>query len=59
MGLLAQLPPRTDGPKTNRKMFQQQNSDKSAQGQQLINEQPLDKQEAANRPGRERSGIQK
>jgi hypothetical protein len=51
--------PANDGPKTNRQMFRQQNSDKSAHGQQLINEQPLDKQQAANRPGRERSGIQK
>ena len=33
-----------DGPKTDPKMFQQQRSDKSVQGQQLINAQPTEKQ---------------
>jgi hypothetical protein len=32
------------GPKTERQMFQQQNSDTTAQGQQLINTQPQEKQ---------------
>ena len=47
-----------DGTKTDRQMFQQQNSDLSAQGQQLINEQPMEKQQPANRPGNERIGSQ-
>jgi hypothetical protein len=38
-----------DGPKQNPKEFQQQNSDKTAQGQQLINAQPMEKQQPANR----------
>jgi hypothetical protein len=33
-----------DGPKQDPKMFQQQRSDKSVQGQQLINAQPTEKQ---------------
>jgi hypothetical protein len=48
-----------DGPKTDPKMFQQQRSDNTVQGQQLINEQPMEKQQAANRPGRERGGSPK
>jgi hypothetical protein len=32
------------GPKTDRQVFQQQNSDTTAQGQQLINTQPQEKQ---------------
>ena len=35
---------RNDGPKKDPKLFQQQNSDSRAQGQQLINEQPQVKQ---------------
>lgn len=37
------------GPMKNPKMFQQQSSDKSVQGQGLINEQPMEKQQPANR----------
>ena len=48
-----------DGPKKDPKMFQQQRSDNTVQGQQLINEQPMEKQQAANRPGSERGGSQK
>ena len=40
---------KNDGPKTDPKMFQQQRSDKSVQGQQLINVQPIEKQQPANR----------
>jgi hypothetical protein len=46
------------GPKADRQMFQQQNSDKPAQGQQLINEQPQEKQQPANRPASGRDGSQ-
>lgn len=38
-----------DGPKHNPKEFQQENSDIAAQGQGLVNEQPMDKQQPANR----------
>lgn len=38
-----------DGTKKDRLMFQQQNSDTAAQGQQLINTQPMEKQQPANR----------
>lgn len=48
-----------DGPKKDPKMFQQQNSNTTAQGQQLINEQPMEKQQAANRPGSARGGSPK
>ena len=48
-----------DGPKADPKMFQQQRSDNTVQGQQLINEQVLEKQQAASRPGSERGGSQK
>ena len=48
-----------DGPKKDPKMFQQQRSDNTVQGQQLINEQSLEKQQAANRPGSERDGSSK
>jgi len=48
-----------DGPKKDPKMFQQQRSDNTVQGQQLINKQPLEKQQAANRPGSERGGSPK
>ena len=51
--------PANGGPKTDRQMFQQQNSDKVVQGQQLINAQPLEKQQPANQPGSEQGGIQK
>jgi hypothetical protein len=47
------------GPKTDRQMFRQQNSDSTAQGQQLINEQPSEKQRPANRPASERGAGQK
>ena len=45
--------------KTNRQMFRQQNSDPAAQGQELINKQPTEKQQPANRPGSERGATQK
>lgn len=48
-----------DGPKTDPKMFQQENSDTAAQGQQLINKQPMEKQQPANRPASERGASQK
>ena len=38
-----------DGPKQNPKEFQQENSDIAAQGQGLINAQPIEKQQPANR----------
>ncbi len=38
-----------DGPKTERQMFQKLNSDPAAQGQELINKHPSDKQQPANR----------
>jgi len=47
-----------DGPKTDPQMFRQGNSDSAAQGQQLINKQPIEKQQPANRPGSERTGSQ-
>lgn len=46
-----------DGPKTDRRMAQQQESEKSVQGQDLINKQPMDKQQPANRPASERGAI--
>ena len=48
-----------DGPKKDPKMFQQQNSDTTAQGQQLINTQPMEKQHPANRPGSAPGGSPK
>ncbi len=47
------------GPKTNRQTFRQQNSDKAAQGQQLINEQPQETQQPFNRPATDRGARQK
>lgn len=41
------------GPKTNRQMFRQQNSDSTAQGQELINKQLTETQQPANRSGSE------
>jgi hypothetical protein len=38
-----------DGPKQNPKEFQQERSDKTVQGQGLVNEQPMVKQQPANR----------
>lgn len=43
-----------DGPKQNPKGFREQRSEPSVQGQSLINEQPMDKQQQANRPASER-----
>jgi len=48
-----------DGPKEDPSMFQQQSSDESVQGQELINEQPIKKQQPANRPASERGGSSK
>jgi hypothetical protein len=49
-----------DGPKKDPQAFRQLNSDQAAQGQALINEQPMEKkQQPANRPGSERGGSQK
>jgi hypothetical protein len=39
-------------PKKDPQMFQQQNSDTTAQGQQLINKQPMEKQQPASRSAR-------
>jgi hypothetical protein len=50
---------RNDEPKEDPRMFQQQSSDESVQGQQLINEQPMKKQQPANRPASERGGSSK
>lgn len=38
-----------DGPKQNPKEFQQERSDKAVQGQGLVNAQPMEKQQPANR----------
>ena len=43
-----------DGPKKNPKKFRELRSEPSVQGQGLINEQPMDKQQPANRPANER-----
>ena len=48
-----------DGPQEDPRMFQQQSSDESVQGQQLINEQNMKKQQPANRPASERGGSSK
>jgi hypothetical protein len=48
-----------DGPKEDPRMFQQQSSDESVQGQQLINEQHMKQQQPANRPASERGGSSK
>lgn len=45
-----------DGPKEDPYMFQQQRSEQSVQGQPLVNEQPMKKQQPANRPASERGG---
>lgn len=47
------------GGKTDRQMFRQQNSDSAAQGQELINKQPTEKQQPANRPASEGGASQK
>ena len=47
------------GPKTERQVFQQQNSDTTAQGQQLINKQPQVKQSLSNKSSSERGASQK
>ena len=46
-------------PKTERQMFRKENSAPTLQGQQLINQQPTETQQPANRPASERSGSQK
>jgi hypothetical protein len=43
-----------EGPKHHAKGFREQRSEPSVQGQSLINEQPMDKQQQANRPASER-----
>ena len=58
-GTAASGSPGSDGPKKDPRAFRQLNSDKNVQGQQLINEQPLDKQQPANRPASERGATQK
>lgn len=47
-------PANNDGPKKDPQAFRQLNSDKSIQGQDLVNEQSIDKQQPANRPASER-----
>jgi hypothetical protein len=47
------------GGKTDRQIFRQQNSDSAAQGQELINKQPVENQQPANRPAGERGASQK
>ena len=44
----------SDGPKKDPQAFRQLNSDKTVQGQDLVNGQPMDKQQPANRPASER-----
>jgi hypothetical protein len=44
----------SDGPKKDPQAFRQLNSDKTVQGQDLVNEQPMDKQQPANRSASER-----
>jgi hypothetical protein len=46
--------PGNDGPKKDPQAFQKLNSDKTVQGQDLVNEQPMDKQQPANRAAAER-----
>src|SRR5690349_18699531 len=46
--------PGNDGPRKDPQAFRQLNSDKSVQGQDLVNEQSMDKQQPANRPASER-----
>ena len=46
--------PGSEGPKKDPQAFRQLNSDNSVQGQDLVNEQPMDKQRPANRPASER-----
>jgi hypothetical protein len=43
-----------DRPKKDPKMFRQERSDNTVQGQGLVNEQPMGKQQPANRPATER-----
>ena len=40
---------RNDAPKANPREFQRESSDKAVQGQGLVNEQPMEKQQPANR----------
>jgi len=52
--------PENDGPKNDPQAFRQLNSDQTGQGQELINEQPMEKkQQPANRPASERGATQK
>lgn len=46
--------PGKDAPRKDPQAFRQLNSDPSLQGQALVNEQSMDKQQPANRPARER-----
>jgi hypothetical protein len=46
--------PGNDGPRKDPQAFRQLNSDKSVQGQDLVNEQSMDKQQPANRPASQR-----
>lgn len=57
-GTVAAGSPGSDGPKKDPQAFRKLNSDPNVHGQQLINEQPLDKQQPANRPASERGATQ-
>jgi hypothetical protein len=50
--------PGGNGPKKDPRVFRELNSDRNVQGQQLVNEQPLDTQQPANRPASERGATQ-
>jgi hypothetical protein len=50
--------PGGNGPKKDPQAFRELNSDQNVQGQQLVNEQPVDKQQPANRPASERGATQ-
>lgn len=56
-GTVAAGSPGSDGPKKDPQAFRKLNSDPNVQGQQLINEQPVDKQQPANRPASERGAT--
>lgn len=48
----------SDGPKKDPEAFRQLNSDKKVQGQDLVNQQTMEKQQPSNRPASERGARQ-
>jgi hypothetical protein len=59
LGIAVATDAANDGPTKDPQLFLQENSYTTAQGQQLVNTQPMEKQQLASRPGSAPDGGQK